>query len=100
MTDQPSAPADTEEVIEQEVPLLVVHQFDVLSAEVAGMDVVSLLMEVDDGEERVVLSFVLPSEDAIRIARSLIGVASTVRPMDVQQRIMSLVEAGEENSSK
>lgn len=93
----PSAPADN--VIEQETTILTVPQYDVLPGTVAGIDVVILLVQVNDGEDDVVLTLALPSEDAHRIARSLISVASTVRPLQVQERIAGLT-AGKEGSSK
>lgn len=83
-----------------EVPVVPVVGFSAEAGEFGGYEVVILALEANDGEEQAVLNFALPSEDALRIARRLIHVASGVRPFQVQQRIVSLVEAGKENSSK
>ena len=95
--------ADTPEELEVEehrTPILVVEAYDVLAAEVAGLEVVTLVVQATDHEEHVILTFALPSEDAHRIARSLISVASTVRLFSVQTRIIEAVTAREESNEQ
>lgn len=100
MSDTESTPVDGEfEVIEQEVTVALVHEYDVLAGQVGEVDVVILVLEVNDGTNVATLPLALPSEDATAIGNALRSVASTVRPLSVQTRNLALV-AGEENSSK
>lgn len=81
-------------------PIVHVTSFTVDPGEVAGYDVVILVLEASDGEEKVVLPVALPSEDAVTIGRRLVHVGSGVRPFHVQQRNIDGLLRGQKELSE